>query len=71
MRRFDHCLAEFYLVRWHAFLDGGATGSAVGGAYTNWVNGSPRDRSCVYVGDTGLWFVTKCTANLRALCEQY
>jgi len=62
---------EFYWSDGTHFWTGGATGSAVGGAYTNWINGSPRDRSCVYIGDTGLWFVTKCTANLRALCELY
>jgi len=62
---------EFYWSDGTHFWTGGATGGAVGGAYNNWVNGSPRDRSCVYVGDTGLWFVTKCTANLRALCELY
>jgi hypothetical protein len=65
-------IGEFYWADGTHFWTGGTTGSAVGGAYVNWVNGSPRDMdNCVYIGNTGLWFVTKCTANLRALCESY
>jgi hypothetical protein len=49
---------------------GGATGHAVGGLYTNWQNGAPRDMGdCAYISVFGTWFATKCTSGLRALCE--
>jgi hypothetical protein len=61
---------EFFWPNGTQLWTGGATGHAVGGAYTNWQNGAPRDMgNCVYLGSGGTWFATKCTAGLRALCE--
>jgi hypothetical protein len=61
---------DFYWPDGTQLWTGGAAGHAVGGAYTNWQNGAPRDMgNCAYLAVFGTWFATKCTSGLRAICE--
>jgi hypothetical protein len=54
------------------FWQGGGTGMAVGGLYTNWVSGSPSlngTRQCGALLPTGLWQDRSCKFVATFVCE--
>jgi hypothetical protein len=62
--------------RWEdgqAFWSGGINGSAVNGAYTNWVRGEPSaNGQCVFMAArSGGWNTVASTESHPYVCEQY
>lgn len=54
------------------FWQGGPTGAAVGGAFSNWLASSPSAsgvQQCSGLLDTGEWQVRSCTAVVPFICE--
>jgi hypothetical protein len=57
------------------FWVGGSNGTAQGGLYENWVNGSPTNMGaatdCAIMQHSGYWTDTDCNRVNPYLCEQY